>query len=355
MKLSHRLWSVTFAVIIGGAFLITGCGGGNDGKDLTLSGIYYRGGVVKVGADSAWAALGVAEYKTNGTGILSYAHSAFGPMTGLTIAYSLDSVGTLKENISFSGVTGETTNGAVTADKKFMVVIDDDLEDGMRGLEAAILLSPDSDRIDPTGDYFQVGYYDLSSGNSPVALHSVATFNGDGTGVRVYESSDQTAEASHPFTYTVGAGGRLTFGYERAGKEALTLLGAVTSDKSVLGFVDNDTVDGVVGIEVGIRKSSGKSVSSVRGRYHFFTISATGGTVTRTAVIDFDGAGNAIVTGLSGLDIGPVVYTVAADGGLLLTANSVSWKGALRGDNSMFAVASVEASHVSLLIGIAEW
>jgi hypothetical protein len=348
--------------LIAAVFTFTGCGGGGGGNsegELTLSGKYLRGGVIKAGATSAWAALGEADYLTDGTGTLKYTHSAFGPLEGLTIVYGLDVIGTLLETVSVPGAGGATSNGAITADKQVMLIIDDEEEDGLRGIEMGIHLTSQS--INPGGDYIHLGYYDSVAGSNPMAIHSLATFNGDGTGTEIYENSSQSGSVNIPFTYTVGEEGRLSVQSSLPGRDGVTLQGATASDKSVIVLVDNDPAEGVVGVEVAVKKSSAMSVASLQGKYHFFILGSIRGTSADTALIDFDGAGNAVLSGFGTIqaDI-PATYTVADDGTFELTAKltmeTVTWKGGVRADGSMFAAAdSVPGVSVGVIVGLAQW
>lgn len=340
MKTMSFVKLVAIAVLILASLNIVGCGRSDEGP--SLSGTYVRAGIMDVAQSQSWAAVGEATYLRDRTGTLNYNHSAFGPIAGLRIAYTLDKTGVLGETISMPGAAGETTNGAVTADNHVMVVIDDDEDDELVGLEVGIHLS--SAKVDPSGNiYHYMGYRSQASGGPSSTTYSgIASFNSDGSGQVVGDGF------SVPFIYTIGNEGRLSVEHDLVGGT-----GAMTSDKTVLAISDYDAADNVVGLHVGIKKRSGMTVSDLKGAYHFFFLVSSGGDRADTARVEFDGAGNALLSDFTHAITG--TYSVSEDGAFELITDFDSWKGAVRENGKFFVAVDSVPPNDSMILGIAQW
>ena len=340
--------SVVNTIAVAGLALVilaaTGCsGGGNDGANLTLTGTYQRAGIMDIAQNQSWAALGEAEYSSIGTGTLKYAHSAFGPIEGLSIAYGLSENGTLDETITMPGAAGETTNGAVTNDKRVMVVIDDDEDDDLVGLEVGIHLT--SENVGPDGNqFFYMGYRAQAQGAETETYSGIAVFNSDGSGQVIGNNVAQD------FTYTRGGQGKLTITNLFVGGQ-----GAMTADKTVMALADNNATDNIVGLQIGIKKSSGMSVSDLKGTYHLFFLSSRGDGHADTAVADFDGAGNLTLSDFIHLQTLSGTYTISAEGALEIVTTLASWQGAVRENGKFFAATDTVQPYVSMILGVAQW
>jgi hypothetical protein len=343
MKTMSFIKIVAIAVLILTSLNIVGCGGGG-GDVPSLSGTYVRAGIMDVAQNQSWAAVGEATYLSGGTGTLNYKHSAFGPIEGLKIAYAIDKTGVLGETISMPGAAGETTNGSVTADNRVMIVIDDDEDDGLVGLEVGIHLG--SARSDPSGKiYHYMGYRGQASGGvNFTAYGGIASFNSDGSGQVVGD------DFSVQFFYTIGDEGRLSVEHALFGGT-----GAMTSDKTVLAISDYNAADNVVGLHVGIKQSSGMSVSNLKGAYHLFLLASSGVNRADTARVEFDGAGKAVLSDFIDFQTIPGTYSVSEDGAFELITDVASWKGAVRENGEFFSAVDSVPPDSSMILGIAQW
>ena len=344
MKHASIVNTIAVACLALGIFAAIGCSSdGNGGADLTLTGTYERAGIMDVAQNQSWAALGEAEYSSIGIGTLKYTHSAFGPIEGLSIAYDLAENGALAETVTMQGAAGETTNGAVTNDKRIMVVIDDDEDDGLVGLEVGLHLT--SENVGPDGNqFFYMGYRAQAQGAETETYNGVAVFNPDGSGQVVGNNVAQD------FTYTSGGQGKLTITNPFVGGQ-----GAMTSDKTVMALADYNVTDNIVGLQIGIKKSSGMSVSDLKGTYHLFFLSSWGDGHADTAVADFDGAGNLILRDFIHLQTLPGTYTISAEGALEIVTTLASWQGSVRENGEFFAATDPVPPYVSMMVGVAQW
>ena len=281
----------------------------------------------------------------------------------IPFTYSVALDGTMEEDSTLPDGSDSSGKGIVNWDGGIAAGIDRDQEDDQAGFELVMRKSSGMSNADLTGEYVSVGFHTDGNGADPGAGVTTTTFDGAGNGTLALEIHSAFDPVTVPFTYEVSSDGTFVYDYTLPDETESAGLGIANSDGSILFSVDNDPADGILGIEVAIKKSSGMSNASLKGTY--MTVgyhSNADGTVAGTddAIMIFDGAGNGMIIYEGGslfptsLSI-PFTYSVSDDGTITHTyqmpdETTSSGTGIVSPDGTM--IASTDNDATDHLIGV---
>ena len=194
------------------------------------------------------------------------------------------------------------------------------------------------------------------SADEPIAELSEISVDGAGNGTfqTLYTSSGDLENGS--FTYTVGDDGSLT-----VFTDSETLRGIISQDGNVLTLALTTTDE--PGIIVGIKKSTGMTNASLRGKYIISQfadeITYSGSAdhpVAMLSEISLDGVGNGtyqdLYTSSGDLDTGSFTYAVADDGSLTIFSDGDVLHGIISSDGSVFALSFTTGDEPGFMVGI---
>ncbi len=258
----------------------------------------------------------------DGTGLITV-EAGWLPSVDIPFTYTVYQDGRIVQESTLPDETDSGGKGIMSWDGSVSVGTDDDDTDNVFGLEFTLKKSSGKTDASLDGEYVSVGFYSGTDGSNPAAARTLATFNGDGTGTVGLLSHSETELPEISFTYLVADDGTLTHEYTYPDETVSSGEGIVSVDDSVVAIVDNDTADGIVGFEIGIKKSSGMSNADLQGTfvsigYYAVADGSYAGTQDVTLVFNGDGTGtvyfpaNGLLEGVS--DSLPFTYTVAEDG-----------------------------------------
>ena len=314
-KISY--FKLSFIALLSVAFIsaLSSCDGSSDSDswESVLDGIFVS---AKFKTDSESDASGTVmeqdTYNGDGTGISNVLGSLGIILTDYPFTYFFSSVQRfVREMVLPTGVTLAET-GLLSRDKSTFVMIDNDPTDPIQidiGLGFGFKKASSTPTL--TGSYEAMLIHNSSgTTNFGVSTHSYE-FSADGTGTSTGASGGTAA-----IRYSVAADGALEIFASIAGHEEM-VAGYISQDGSYFFAVDLNRDDEFVGLQVGFKKSTGKSTASLNGTYHtahMRNVIASDPATNQTTVV-FDGAGNAT---FNTARQHTATYSVADDGTLIL-------------------------------------
>jgi len=222
------------------------------------------------------------------------------------------------------------------------------------GINIGIKKSSGMSNASASGDYLVAEFDKIVSGGIPWAGLTAIHLAGDGTGTwqQVYKSDPGDPE-NGSFTYSIDSDGGLTL---TLGPDVLH--GIVSADGSIFSVAR--TSGDMIGIMVGIKKSSGMSNGSADGRYIMsgFENEVIGGNPwSGLAAINLDGNGNGTIRDLYTSDTDPLesgsfTYLVSSDGSLTINAGSDTFHGIVSADGTIYTLVRTTGAGIEILVGI---
>ena len=315
-------WLGILALLLLLPFAFYGCG--NDKDDLSNSDLRgdYESVAYHRDFNTNAAEAGSFDLSFNGDGTGEILFEAAGiPISTIPFTYSLDKYGTFVTDYTLPDGTVSGGAGIVRADTAVLAGTDDDPTDDVAGLEVAIKKSSGKTNASLNGEYASVGFHSDADGTGAGTGMTNTVFDGDGSGTLEIVSS-AFGSLSVSFTYSVNDDGTFTHEYTLPDNTVSSGLGVFSSDDSIIALVDDDPADGIIGIEIGIKKSAGNSNASLIGEYvsvgyHSNEDGSEAG--SDDAVMTFDGNGGGTVMYEAGtifptdLEL-PFTYSVSDDG-----------------------------------------
>jgi len=356
----HLLWRLcTIFFFI--SFVAIGCSSSssdndNGGSNLDLlNGTYYLSLFADTGSGN-WNQMNKVDF--DGAGNLDAA----------TVYDSADMYDSSGNTINYSGpydiaadrtftFTETDIKGVLSSDGNMMTTIDTDASDSDKEISigAAVAESTGKD------DTLLIGTYTLCQirhdGAAMKASRINVTFDGAGslTGTVADDSDDGPGtEDALTGTYSVAANGRLDMSITGLPK---TFDGSVAPDGDSLVIIDDDN-DGEVLLMVGVKASTGKTVSSLNGTYqvHVFGGDDSGAWASLVdATFDGNGILSAVPIAASDNDLtAPPDRSYSVEGDGALTIGMTNEKGMISPSGDIFVVgdASNTDSEVSIVIGV---
>jgi hypothetical protein len=253
--------------------------------------------------------------------------------------------------------TGTDIKGILSSDGNMMITVDPDPTDSDNEISigAAIKAATNAGNSLLNGKYTlcQIRY----DGEAMKASRITITFDGAGslTGTVADDSDDGPGtEDALTGTYSVAANGRLDMSITGLPK---TFDGSVAPDGDSLVIIDDDN-DGEVLLMVGVKASTGKTVSSLNGTYqvHVFGGDDSGAWASLVdATFDGNGTLSAVPIAASDNDLtAPPDRSYSVEGDGALTIGMTNEKGMISPSGDIFVVgdASNTDSEVSIVIGV---
>ena len=292
----------------------------------------------------------------DGTGSITFKAGAI-IETQIPFTYSVALDGTMEQESTLPDGSDSSGMGIVNGDGSVAAGIDREPDDDQAGLELLMRKSTGMSNASLTGEYVSVGFHSDANGAEPGAGVTATTFDGSGNGTFELVIHSSFDPVTIPFSYVVSSDGTFTHNYTLPDETVSSGKGIAGADGSILFSVDSDPADGIVGIEVAIKKSSGMSNASVKGTYVSVGYhSNAAGTLAGTdeGIMIFDGAGNGMIIYEGGslfpspLTI-PFTYSVSDDGTIThsyqVPGNTASsGTGIVSADGTMIASTDNDAS-----------
>ena len=208
-------------------------------------------------ADGTGAGAGMTTtvFDGNGSGTLEIVSSAFGSLS-VSFTYTVNDDGTFTHEYTLPDDTVSSGLGVFSSDDQIIALVDDDPADGIVGIEVAVKKSSGNSNASLTGEYVSVGYHSNEDGSEAGSDDAVMTFDGEGNGTVMYEAGTIfPTDLEFPFTYSVNDDGTFTYSYTMPDGTQSGGSGIISEDASVIVSTDNDLGDGIIGLEIAIKKS----------------------------------------------------------------------------------------------------
>lgn len=320
----------------------------NFGENVEQAGTIYQS------ADQPQASVIALGLSGQGTGSYQKIYTSTGNLDSSTFSYSITPNGML--TIFTPG--GSQYPGILSPDGNLFAVAE--TISTRPFLNFAVKKSSGMSTAGFTGTYILAQFSDeitqSGSADSPFAELATITLDGQGNGTFQSLYSSTGEPDSGTFSYLVASDGTLTV---NAGGGSMH--GGVSPDGNI--FCLSHTFSNEPGITIGVKKLSGLSNASLKGKYilaEFHDGITQPGSADRPrsmlSEISVDGQGNGIFQALSvsdgDLDSGTFTYTVAADGSLTINTGDRLFRGIVSSDGNVIAVALTSANEPGLFVGI---
>jgi len=315
-------------------------------SNASLSGDYVSVGYHGTpGGGIAGTALLELTFDGAGGGTVTYTGTAQEDFT-TSLTYDVRDHGAFVHTSELPDGTRIAGTGAVSPSGDVVVLTDNDAADDLVGIEVAVKKSAGMSNASLSGDYVSIGYHSDTAGANAGAGVLALNFDGAGNGTLSYSGSVQE-DFTAPFTYTVADDGTFEQSATLPDGSVLEGSGIVSPDGSVVAMVDRDAADGVIGIDIAIKTSSGMTDASFNGSYltvGYHSDPSGIGAGAALADLTFDGAGNGTLVYMGSLPPPiPFTYSVAPDGTVQHSATlpdgtTSTGSGIVRGDGTVVAM-----------------
>ena len=344
-----------FTIFLFISFVCFGCGGGDsdgDGNGNTLdalAGTYFLHLFADTGSGN-WNQMNEVDFDGAGNLDASIVYDSSGGSGTYSGTYAIAA----DHTFSF---TGTDVEGIVSPNGNMMITIDTDPTDSdtemLVGAAAAASTGSDATLLNGTYTLCQIRH----DGVSFKASRLSAAFDGSGsfTGTVAADSDDGPGTVGAlTGTYTIAANGRLDMAITGLAK---SFDGFVAPDGESLVIIDDDD-DGEILLMVGVKASSGNTLSSMNGTYEVHVFGGDGGTAWATlADATFNGSGvlSTVIVADSDNDLTTPPdrsYTVGDDGSLII--GTTNERGMVSPSGNIFVAGDAEDTdtEVSILIGV---
>jgi hypothetical protein len=222
------------------------------------------------------------------------------------------------------------------------------------GINIGIKKSSGMSNASASGDYLMAEFDKIVSGGIPWAGLTAIHLDGKGNGTwaQVYKSDTDPLQ-NGSFTYSIDSDGSLTL---TLGPDELH--GIVSADGSI--FTVARTSGDMIGIMVGIKKSSGMSNGSADGKYimsDFENEDVGGNPWSGLIAINLDGNRNGTFRDLYTSDTDPLEsgsfnYSISSDGSLSITVGSDTLHGIVSADGTIYTLVKTTGDEIEILVGI---